>query len=90
MIEISASSRERAHGKRVLLVNGVQPIGAHSMSDELKLLRQCLAAVRHAYVGDIGAADVIAHRTFLIIIGAQPVAFDLEVREFMSGKLRNK
>lgn len=88
--ESSASSREGAHGKRVLLVDGVQPIGAHSVNDELKLLRQRLTAVRHANVGDVGAADVIAHRTFLVIIGAQPVAFGLEEREFMSGKLRNK
>lgn len=35
---ISASSWEWAHGQRVLLVNCVQLFGAHSVSDELKLL----------------------------------------------------
>lgn len=79
VIVISASSRERAHGQRVLLINGVQLFGAHSVSDELKLLRERLAAVRHTYIGDVGSTDVVAHRTLLRIAGAQPVAFGLEL-----------
>lgn len=75
---ISASSREWPHGQRVLFVNGVQVFGAHGVSDELKLLRQRLAAVCHADIGDVGTADVVAHRTLLRITGAQPVAFGLE------------
>lgn len=78
---ISASSWERAHGQRVLLVNRVQVFCAHGVSDELKLLWQCLAAVCHADIGDVGTADVVAHRTLLRITGAQPVAFGLESGE---------
>ncbi len=79
VIVISASSRERAHGQRVLLIDSVQLFSAHSVSDELKLFRERLAAVRHADVRDVGSTDVIAHRTLLRIAGAQPVAFGLEL-----------
>ncbi|TNN85619.1 Epidermal growth factor receptor kinase substrate 8-like protein 3 [Liparis tanakae] len=71
-------SRERAHGQGVLLVDGVQLLSVHSMSDELQLLGERLAAVRHADIRDVGATDVVAHRTLLRIGGAQPVAFGLE------------
>jgi len=53
----------------------------HSLSDELKLLGERLAAVHHADIRDVGATDVVAHRTLLRIGGAQPVAFGLELRE---------
>lgn len=75
---ISASSRERGHGQRVLLINRVQLFSAHSLSDELKLFREGLAAVCHADIRDVGAADVVAHGTLLRITGAQPIAFGLE------------
>lgn len=76
----SALPRERAHGQGVLLVDGVQLFSVHGLSDELKLLRERLAAVRHADVGDVGTADVVAHGTLLRIVGAQPVAFGLEIK----------
>lgn len=79
VIVISASPRERAHGQRVFLVDSVQLFSAHGVSDELELLGERLAAVRHADIGDVGAADVVALRTLLRITGAQPVAFGLEV-----------
>lgn len=78
---ISAPSRERVHGERVLLVDGVQLVGAHGVSDELKLLGERLAAVRHADVWYVGAADVVALGAFLSITGAQPVTFGLEREE---------
>lgn len=60
-IVILASSRwQRTHGQGVLLVNSVQLFGAHGMSDELKLLQERLAAVRHADIGDVGTANVVA------------------------------
>lgn len=65
----SALARQRAHAERVLLIDGVQAVGAHGVSDELELLRQRLTAVGHADVWDVGAADVVALRTFLIIGG---------------------
>ena len=74
---ISAPPRERTHGQRVLLIDSVQLFGAHGVSDEVKLLSECLAAVRHTDIRDVGAADVVAFRTLLIITGAQPVAFGL-------------
>lgn len=76
--QISTPSRERAHGERVLLVDSIQLVRAHSVSDELKLLGERLASVRHADVRDIGAADVVALRTLLSVIWTQPVAFGLE------------
>lgn len=76
--QISTPSRERAHGERVLLVDSVQLVRAHSVSDELKLLGERLASVRHADVRDIGATDVVALRTLLSVIWTQPVAFGLE------------
>lgn len=78
---MSASSREGRHGQRVLLVDGVQLHGAHGVSDELQLLGERLAAVRHADVGDVGAADVVADGTLLVVVGPQPVAFSLPVRK---------
>lgn len=72
-------ARQRAHAEGVLLVDGVQGVGAHGVSDELQLLRQRLTAVGHADVRDVGAADVVALGTFLIVGGTQPVALDLEV-----------
>lgn len=81
LIAMSASSREGRHGQRVLLVDGVQLHGAHGVSDELQLLGERLAAVRHADVGDVGAADVVADGTLLVIVGPQPVAFGLPVRK---------
>lgn len=78
----SGSRREGAHGQRLLLVDSVELYSAHSMGDELKLFGQGLAAVCHADIGDVGPADVVAHRTFLKISGAQPVAFHLEVGEW--------
>lgn len=78
MMATSGSSWEGAHGQRLLLVDSVKLYSAHSVGDELKLLRQRLAAVRHADVGDVGPADVVAHWPFLKISGAQPVAFHLE------------
>lgn len=78
---MSASSREGRHGQRVLLVDGVQLHGAHGMSDELQLLGQRLAAERHADVGDVGAADVVADGTLLVVVGPQPVAFGLQIKK---------
>lgn len=75
------SSGQRAHGQRVLLINRFQLFSAHSMSDELKLLRECLAAVCHADVWDVCAANIIAQRTLLGIKGAKPVAFGLKLEE---------
>lgn len=75
---ISAPSRQRAHGQRVLLINSIQLFCAHSVSDEVKLLRERLAAVRHTDIGDVGATDVVAFRTLLGITGAQPVTLGLE------------
>lgn len=80
MIVILASSQERGHGQRVLLINNVL-LSAHRVSDELKLLRERLTAVCHTDIRDIGATDIIALRTLLRIIGAQPVAFGLEAEE---------
>lgn len=77
----SGSSWEGTHGQRLLLIDSVKLYSAHSVGDELKLLRQGLAAVRHADIGDVGPADVVAHWTFLKISRAQPVAFHLEVGE---------
>ena len=51
------------------------------MSDELKLFRERLAAVRHTDIGDVGASDVVAFRALLGIAGAQPVTFGLESGE---------
>lgn len=79
--QISAPSWERAHGEGVLLVDSVQLVRAHSVSDEMKLLGERLASVRHADVRDIGTADVVALRTFLSVIWTQPVAFGLELEE---------
>lgn len=78
------SSRDGPHGQSILLINGVQLHSAHGVSDELQLLRERLAAVCHADVGDVGAADVVADGTLLIIIRPQPVAFGLEVRKSSS------
>ena len=47
------------------------------MSDELKLLGECLAAVCHTDIRDVGAADVIALRALLKVTGAKPVTFGL-------------
>lgn len=77
---MSASARERRHGQRVLLVDGVQLHGAHGVSDELQFLGERLAAVRHPDVGDVGAADVVADGTLQVIVGPQPVALGLEVK----------
>lgn len=60
VIVISVTSWERAHGQSVLLINGVQLLCAHSVSDELKLLRECLTAVCHTDVRDVGTTDVVA------------------------------
>lgn len=60
IVILVSSRRQRAHGQRVLLVNSVQLFGAHGVSDELKLLQERLAAVRHADIGDVGATDVVA------------------------------
>lgn len=78
MTGTSALTWQRAHAEGVLLVDGVQAVGAHGVSDELELLRQRLTAVGHADVRDVGAADVVALGTFLIIGGTQPVTLDLE------------
>lgn len=78
MAGTSALTRQRAHAEGVLLVDGVQAVGAHGVGDELQLLRQRLAAVGHADVRHVGAADVVALGTFLVIGGPQPVALDLE------------
>lgn len=69
MTGTSALTWQRAHAERVLLIDRVQAIGAHGVSDELELLRQRLTAVGHADVWDVGAADVVALGTFLIIGG---------------------
>lgn len=66
---ISALTWQRAHGERVLLINGAQAISADGVSDELELLWQRLTAVGHTDVWDVGTADVVALRTFLIIGG---------------------
>lgn len=81
IVILASSRRQRAHGQRVLLVNSVQLFGAHGVSDELKLLRERLAAVCHADIGDVGTADVVAFGALPCITGAQPVAFGLEVGE---------
>lgn len=53
----------------------------HGVGDELELLRQRLTAVGHTDVWDVGAANVVALWTFLVIGGTQPVTFDLEVED---------
>lgn len=63
----SALTWQRAHGQGVLLVNRVQAISAHGVSDELQLLQQRLTAVGHADVWDVGAANVVAPGTFLVV-----------------------
>lgn len=77
MTVISALTRQRAHGQRVLLINSVRLFCAHGMSDEMKLLTECLAAVGHTDIRDVGATDVVAFRTLLGITWAQPVTFGL-------------
>lgn len=84
MTVILGSSRDGPHGQSILLIDGVQLHSAHGVSDELQLLWERLAAVCHADVGDVGAADVVANGTLLIIIRPQPVAFGLEVRKSSS------
>lgn len=85
----SGAHRERAHGQRVLLINSFQLFSAHSVNDEMKLLRERLTAVCYANIRNVGATDVIAHRTLFGITGPQPVAFGLEfIRSYMNGKLR--
>lgn len=75
--DVSASSRDGAHGERVLLVDAVQLVCAHGVGDEVKLLGERLEAVCHTDVRDVGAPDVIALRTFSIVTGAKPVALYL-------------
>lgn len=74
----SVSSRERTHGQRVLLVYDVQLVGAHSVSDELQLFGECLAAVRHTDIWYVGSSDVIALGAFSGITRAKPVALSLK------------
>lgn len=59
VIVISVPSWKRAHGQSILLINGVQLLCANSVSDELKLLRECLTAVRHTDVRNVGTTDVV-------------------------------
>lgn len=77
----SAWTWQWGHRQRVLLINRVQAISAHGVSDELELLQQRLTAVGHTDVRDVGAADVVALRTFFIVRGTQPVTFNLDVEE---------
>lgn len=79
MIVFSVASWQRTHGQRVLLINSVQLFCAHGMSDEIKLLREGLAAVCHTDIRNVSAPDVVTLRTFLGITGTQPVAFGLEL-----------
>lgn len=76
-VGILAPSWDGAHGQRVLLVDGVQLIGPHGMGDEVKLLGEGLEAIGYSDIGNVGAADVVALRTFFIVTGAKPVALNL-------------
>lgn len=88
--EASAPARDGTHGQRVLLIDGVQLLRAHGVSDEVKLLRQRLAAVRHADVRNVGAADVVALGTFLVVVRAEPVALSLKSEDsFMTSLASN-
>lgn len=77
----SARTWQGGHRQRVLLINRVQAISAHGVSDELELLQQRLAAVGHTDVRDVGAADVVALGAFFIVRRPQPVTFHLDVEE---------
>ena len=58
--------------------DGLQHLALHGLRDERQLLAQGLVAVAHADVRHVGAADVVALRALLGIVGAQPVALHLE------------
>ena len=45
--------------------------------NQFHLLAECLIAVGHPHVGDVGTSDVISCHTFLMIVLAQPVLLHL-------------
>ena len=45
--------------------------------DQFQLLTECLIAIGHSDIGDVGACDVITGHTFFIVVLAQPVLLHL-------------
>lgn len=72
------SLRPWAHGNTRLLRDGLQHLTLDGLRDERQLLAQSLVAVPHTDVWHVGAPDVIALRTLLGVVGAQPVALYLQ------------
>ena len=54
--------------------------------DQFQLLAECLVAVGHPDVGDVGARDVIASHTFFIVVLAQPVLLHLRAGQGGAGQ----
>lgn len=80
-VQRPGSLRPRAHGDPWLLRDGLQHLTLDCLRDERQLLAQGLVAVAHADVWHIGAADVIALRALLGVVGSQPVALYLQGEE---------
>ena len=45
--------------------------------DQFQLLAECLVAIGHSDIGDVGACDVVTGHTFFVIVLAQPVLLHL-------------
>ena len=54
--------------------------------DQFQLLAECLVAIGHSDIGDVGACDVVTGHTFFVVVLAQPVLLYLGVGQ--GGKRR--